>query len=95
MWASPAIRTVAAGTIDSSARAHRRRPTIRMISVPCRAGIGLGHRRLSIISLSALGGQPLFNEDDTVCVTLKANSISLFPSLAATSRRLNRRFRSL
>jgi len=31
------------------------------------AGIGLGHRRLSIIDLSS-GHQPLFNEDGTVCV---------------------------
>ena len=32
-------------------------------------GIGLGHRRLSIIDLSPLGHQPLFNEDGTICVT--------------------------
>src|SRR5690242_1357805 len=32
-------------------------------------GTGLGHRRLSIIDLSPLGHQPLFNEDGTVCVT--------------------------
>lgn len=31
------------------------------------AGIGLGHRRLSIIDLSG-GHQPLFNEDEMVCV---------------------------
>mgnify|MGYP002682562944 CR=1 FL=1 len=30
-------------------------------------GIGLGHRRLSIIDLST-GQQPLYNEDQTVCV---------------------------
>lgn len=30
-------------------------------------GIGLGHRRLSIIDLAG-GHQPLFNEDETVCV---------------------------
>ena len=32
-------------------------------------GIGFGHRRLSIIDLSPLGHQPLFNEDGSVCVT--------------------------
>ena len=31
-------------------------------------GVGLGHRRLSIIDLEG-GKQPLFNEDQTVCVT--------------------------
>jgi asparagine synthase (glutamine-hydrolysing) len=31
-------------------------------------GVGLGHRRLSIIDLSPLGHQPLFNEDGTVAV---------------------------
>ncbi|MFZ0788992.1 MAG: asparagine synthetase B, partial [Chromatiaceae bacterium] len=30
-------------------------------------GVGLGHRRLSIIDLSG-GAQPLFNEDETVVV---------------------------
>ena len=30
-------------------------------------GVGLGHRRLSIIDLST-GQQPLYNEDKTVCV---------------------------
>lgn len=32
------------------------------------AGLGLGHRRLSIIDIAA-GHQPIFNEDDTVAVT--------------------------
>ena len=30
-------------------------------------GVGLGHRRLSIIDL-ATGQQPLYNEDQSVCV---------------------------
>lgn len=47
-------------------------------------GIGLGHRRLSIIDLSPLGRQPLFNEDGTVCVTFNGeiyNFLQLFDEL--------------
>src|ERR1700722_1525921 len=49
-------------------------------------GIGLGHRRLSIIDLSPLGHQPLFNEDDSVCVTFNGeiyNYLELFEQLRA------------
>jgi asparagine synthase (glutamine-hydrolysing) len=49
-------------------------------------GIGLGHRRLSIIDLSPLGHQPLFNEDDSVCVTFNGeiyNYLELFERLKA------------
>jgi asparagine synthase (glutamine-hydrolysing) len=35
----------------------------------CAPGIGLGHRRLSIIDLSADGHQPMSNEDGTVWIT--------------------------
>ena len=37
------------------------------------AGIGLGHRRLSIIDLAG-GAQTLFNEDHSVAVVFKAKS---------------------
>jgi len=56
-------------------------------------GVGLGHRRLSIIDLSPLGRQPLFNEDGTVCVTFNGeiyNFVELFERLIA----LGHKFRS-
>src|SRR5579883_1401794 len=56
-------------------------------------GVGLGHRRLSIIDLSPLARQPLFNEDGTVCVTFNGeiyNFLELFDQLQA----LGHKFRS-
>ena len=48
-------------------------------------GVGLGHRRLSIIDLST-GQQPLYNEDKSVCVVFNGeiyNYQSLIPELQA------------
>ena len=48
-------------------------------------GLGLGHRRLSIIDLST-GQQPLYNEDQTVCVVFNGeiyNFQALIPELQA------------
>ena len=55
-------------------------------------GLGLGHRRLSIIDV-ATGQQPLYNEDGTVCVVFNGeiyNYQELIPELA----RLGHRFRT-
>jgi asparagine synthase (glutamine-hydrolysing) len=49
-------------------------------------GVGLGHRRLSIIDLSPLGHQPLFNEDGSVAVVFNGeiyNYLTLFETLQA------------
>jgi asparagine synthase (glutamine-hydrolysing) len=48
-------------------------------------GVGLGHRRLSIIDISS-GHQPLYNEDDTVCIVFNGeiyNFQELVPELQA------------
>jgi hypothetical protein len=48
-------------------------------------GVGLGHRRLSIIDLST-GQQPLYNEDQSVCVVFNGeiyNYQELIPELQA------------
>ena len=57
-------------------------------------GIGLGHRRLSIVDLSPLGHQPLFNEDGTVSVTYNGeiyNYPELFEQLCARGHRFRSR----
>ncbi|MDZ7651166.1 MAG: XrtA/PEP-CTERM system amidotransferase, partial [Burkholderiaceae bacterium] len=56
-------------------------------------GVGLGHRRLSIIDL-ATGQQPLYNEDGTVVVVFNGeiyNYQSLIPELEALGHRFHTR----
>jgi len=56
-------------------------------------GIGLGHRRLSIIDLST-GQQPLYNEDQSVCVVFNGeiyNYQELIPELLALGHRFHTR----
>ncbi|MBK1708021.1 XrtA/PEP-CTERM system amidotransferase [Marichromatium gracile] len=55
-------------------------------------GVGLAHRRLSIIDLSG-GHQPLFNEDETVAVVFNGE-IYNFQELAAELRAAGHRFRT-
>lgn len=56
-------------------------------------GLGLGHRRLSIIDLST-GQQPLYNEDGSVCVVFNGeiyNYQELIPELLALGHRFHTR----
>ncbi|HEB55842.1 MAG TPA: amidotransferase 1, exosortase A system-associated [Gammaproteobacteria bacterium] len=55
-------------------------------------GVGLGHRRLSIIDLAS-GQQPLFNEDHSVVVVYNGE-IYNFASLAKELQRLGHEFRT-
>jgi asparagine synthase (glutamine-hydrolysing) len=61
--------------------------------VYCEERIALGHRRLSIIDI-ATGHQPMFNEDNTVCVVFNGE-IYNFAELAAELKTLGHRFKTL
>ncbi len=56
-------------------------------------GVGLGHRRLSIIDLSAAGRQPMCNEDQTVWLVFNGE-IYNFRELREELRRKGHHFRS-
>jgi len=56
------------------------------------AGVGLGHRRLSIIDLSS-GKQPMTNEDETVWVTFNGE-IYNFPELSDELKRAGHQFKT-
>ena len=55
-------------------------------------GVGLGHRRLSIIDLSA-GQQPLYNEDHSVVVVYNGE-IYNFPELSEELKACGHQFRT-
>lgn len=57
------------------------------------AGVGLGHRRLSIIDLSEAGRQPMSNEDGTVWVSFNGE-IYNFQELRGPLEQKGHRFRS-
>ena len=56
------------------------------------AGVGLGHRRLSIIDLSA-GKQPMTNEDESVWVTFNGE-IYNFPELSEELKKAGHQFKT-
>lgn len=58
----------------------------------CEPGVGLGHRRLSIIDLSS-GQQPLFNEDHSVVVVFNGE-IYNFQELAEELKQAGHQFRT-
>src|SRR5215212_4305087 len=55
-------------------------------------GVGLGHRRLSIIDLST-GQQPLYNEDGSVCVVFNGE-IYNYQELMTELKELGHTFRT-
>jgi asparagine synthase (glutamine-hydrolysing) len=59
----------------------------------CTDGMSLGFRRLSIIDLSENGSQPMFNEDNTVCLVFNGE-IYNFQELRALLEARGHRFRS-
>jgi len=66
---------------------HHRGPD--EVGVHIEPGVGLGHRRLSIIDLKT-GQQPLYNEDRSVCVVFNGeiyNYRELIPELASLGHR--------
>lgn len=85
------------GIFDTSGRRDIDRPTLHRMNesqhhrgpdeggLHIEPGVGLGHRRLSIIDLST-GQQPLYNEDKSVCVVFNGeiyNYQELIPELLA------------
>ena len=93
------------GIFDTRARRDVPRPLVERMNetvhhrgpdgsgVHLEPGIGLGHRRLSIIDL-ATGQQPLYNEDGSVCVVFNGeiyNFQELIPELAAPRARRSAR----
>ena len=69
---------------------------VQIVSGPQGSGLnaGLGHRRLSIIDLSALGRQPMANEDESVWITFNGeiyNYLDLRDDLVSKGHRFRSR----
>ena len=61
--------------------------------VICRPGMGLGHRRLSILDLSPAGRQPMSNEDETVWIVFNGEAYN-FEQVRPELEAAGHRFRS-
>lgn len=61
--------------------------------VYCDNEVALGFRRLSIIDLSSSGDQPIFNEDESICVLLNGE-IYNYVELRAKLEKLGHKFKS-
>ncbi len=61
--------------------------------VYCDNEVALGFRRLSIIDLSSSGDQPIFNEDESICVLLNGE-IYNYAELRAKLEKLGHKFKS-
>jgi asparagine synthase (glutamine-hydrolysing) len=77
------VTSIASCSMRMNESQHHRGPDEGGLHVE--PGVGLGHRRLSIIDLST-GQQPLYNEDQSVCVVFNGeiyNYQELIPELLA------------
>jgi asparagine synthase (glutamine-hydrolysing) len=89
--ASPAAEATARVEAMCRAIAHRG-PDDSGTYVEAAAGIGLGHRRLSIIDLSPLGHQPMTSADSRYVITYNGEVYN-FVELRAELEALGHRFR--
>ena len=62
---------------DAAAHLSYRGPDDSGLFFDAKAGIGLGHRRLSVIDLSAAGRQPMASDDGRVQIVCNADVCNL------------------
>jgi len=77
----------------ATAQIHHRGPDDSGLFFDEKAGAGLGHRRLSVIDLSAAGRQPMQSEDGQVCITYNGE-IYNFKAIRKTLEACGHRFKS-